>query len=130
MKFFRTITTIIISIFFSFLLGCATAQGTYILTGEARPAINIDEVKIYLETPSQYEIIGLVEASCEVDTTKQKTQDMVINELKKQAAKIGANGVILINTNTTSTGGVFVYNVYVANEVITAKGQAVYIIQK
>jgi len=129
MKFYRII---IIPMVLLLLLGCVTAQGTYIITGEVKPAINIDEVKVYLERPSQYEIIGLVEASCELESTsaKQKTQDMVINELKNQAAKIGANGVILINTDTTSTGGAFIYNVYVSNQVMTAKGQAIYVIQE
>ena len=124
MHFFRFI---ILPFILIFLIGCVTATGTYILIGEARTAINPDDVQIYLEPPSQFELIGLVEASCEVGSTRQKAQDMVMDELKKQAAKIGANGVILINTESSSSGGVFVYNVYVANEIITTRGQAIYV---
>ena len=80
---------------FLLLYGCAT--GTVIVTGKARPAISISEVKIYLEPPSQYEIIGIVEASSDVEFSSQAAQDRAINELKAQAAKIGANGIILLN---------------------------------
>jgi uncharacterized protein YbjQ (UPF0145 family) len=124
----RYIKIIVMALFFSILMGCAT--GSYIITGNARPAIDPNGVKIYLAEPSRFETIGIVQASSDVEFSTQKAQDRVINELKKQAAKIGANGVILMNTGNTSSGGVFMSGVYIANETMTARGQAIYVIQE
>ena len=114
------------------LFGCAT--GSSIVTGEVRPAISSSEVKIYLDPPSKYETIGVVEASSEVEFSSQAAQDRVINELKAQAAKIGANGVLLLNTGNKSgdmvgfySGGVFYAG---ASETKTATGKAIFVIQE
>ncbi|MDR2516759.1 MAG: hypothetical protein LBC88_05185, partial [Spirochaetaceae bacterium] len=99
MRFFK-ITTIILV--FAVLFGCAT--GSAIITGNVRPAIDPAVVKIYLEPPSQYETIGIVESSSDVEFSSQAAQDRVMAELKNQAAKIGANGVLLINVGNQSGG--------------------------
>ncbi len=99
------------------LSGCLTATGSLIITGIAKPAINPSEVKIYLDPPSEYETIGLIEASVDVGLSAQIAQDLVIQELKNQAAKAGANGVLLINIGTQSDGMVGFYsgNVFIAD---------------
>lgn len=84
-----------------------------------RPAIDPTEVKIYLNPPSQYETIGRVEASAYVSVwpfSQQAAQNRIIEKLKKQAAKVGANGVVLLDTE---------------NSEITknARGEAVYVIE-
>jgi uncharacterized protein YbjQ (UPF0145 family) len=129
MRFFRIITIILC---LAVLVGCAT--GSVIITGNVRSAIDPVEVKIYLELPSQYEIIGIVEASSDVEFSSQAAQDRVITELKNQAAKIGANGVILINVGnqTGGTTGFYSGGVFYASssETKTAHGQAIYVIQE
>lgn len=75
------------------LLGCAS--GNVQLTGLAREPINEDQVIIYKEAPDNYEIIGTVEASSETGTTMDKKQNHAIKEILKEAAKVGANGVII-----------------------------------
>ena len=124
--------TIVALSFLVALLGCAT--GSSIVTGKVRPAISPSEVKIYLDPPSQFETIGMVEASSEVEFSSQAAQDRAINELKKQAAKIGANGVLLLNTGNTSgdmagfySGGVFYAG---ASQTKTATGRAIFVIQE
>jgi len=114
------------------LFGCAT--GSSIVTGKSRPAISPTEVKLYLDAPSQYETIGIVEASSEVEFSSQAAQDRVIQELKEQAAKIGANGVLISNTGNKSgdmfgfsSGGVFSAG---DSETKTASGKAIYVIQE
>lgn len=102
------------------LFGCAT--GSAIVTGKARPAIAPTEVKIYLDPPSQYETIGIVEASSDVEFSTQAAQDRAINELKSQAAKIGANGVLLMDTGEIYYSG--------GSEKKTAKGKAIVLIQE
>ena len=121
----KTIATLL---FLMLLLGCAT--GSVIVTGNARPAIDSNEVKIYFEPPSQYETIGIVEASSDVEFSTQAAQDRVINELRKQTAKVGANGLLLLNTGNRSSGGSFVGGVFVMSETKTAQGQAIYVIQE
>jgi len=129
MRFFKVILIIFC---FTVLFSCAT--GSAIITGQVRPAIDPTEVKIYLEPPKQYETIGIVEASSDVEHSTQAAQDRVINELKKQAAKIGANGVLLINTGNRSSGmtGFYSDGVFYAGvgETKTAQGQAIYVIQE
>jgi len=114
------------------LLGCAT--GSSVVTGNVRPAISPTEVRIYLDPPSKYETIGLVDASSEVEFSTQAAQDRAINELKAQAAKIGANGVLLLNTGDKTgdmvgfvSGGVFYGG---ATESKTARGRAIFVIQE
>lgn len=86
-----------------FLIGCATATGSVILTGLARPSTNPQSVKLYQKEPKRYDVIGLVEASSDWGWTDQKSQDCAVAELKKQAAKIGANGVLLTTTGTQTS---------------------------
>jgi hypothetical protein len=114
------------------LFGCAT--GSSIVTGKVRPAINPSDVKLYLEAPSQYETIGIVEASSEVEFSSQAAQDRAVEELKKQAAKIGANGVLIGSTGNKSgdmvgfySGGMFYAG---ASEIKTARGKAIFVIQE
>ena len=76
----------------------ACADSSSIITGTVRSAISPNEVKIYLNPPSQYETIGIIESVSEVVFSRQAAQDRVIDELKSQAAKIGANGIILGNS--------------------------------
>jgi hypothetical protein len=76
-----------------FLFGCAS--GTVLLISPPRNATDVAQAKIYMEAPETYEVIGIVEAFSEAGTSKEQTQNFAIGELKKQAAKIGANGVII-----------------------------------
>ncbi|ELY5145892.1 TPA: hypothetical protein RQK43_004553 [Vibrio vulnificus] len=111
------------------LNGCAS--GSALVTGTQRTALDISEVKLYLEAPVQYETIGLVKASSDAGLTKQASQDYAVEELKKQAAKIGANGVILTSTGEmtssmlmTNSDGSF-YILPVSTE--TVSGLAVFV---
>ena len=120
-------------IFFCIVLfGCAT--GSTIITGEVRQPLDPNEVRIYLEPPSQFETIGIVEASSDVEFSRQSAQDRVIIELKNRAAKIGANGILLINTGSQTgdmvgffSGGVFYAG---TSEKITGQARAIYVIQE
>jgi hypothetical protein len=78
------------------LAGCTSSQA--VLVGRARPAISPDQVRIYLQPPqSPYEQIADLAASSRGSfalTAAGKT-DKVIERLKQQAAKLGANGILL-----------------------------------
>lgn len=113
------------------LLLHACASGSYIVTGEVREPTDIRLVKLYVEPPDQYETIGIVKASSDSGWTEQGSQDYAVQELKKQAAKLGANGVILTETGenvssvigTSGNGGLYAIPV-TAQKV---SGKAIYV---
>lgn len=129
----RTLNAILIIFFFAVSYSCVT--GSSIITGTKRPAINPNEVKIYIDPPAQYESIGIIEVSSEVGFSRQAAQDKAMDGLKSRAAKIGANGLLLTNTGSQSTGttgfysnGIF-YGGGTSNK-ITAQGRAIYVIKE
>jgi hypothetical protein len=87
------------------LTACASSD-SFVMVGAARPAISPAEVKIYSHSPPMYEEIALLNASTSHMFTPggQKTIDEVIEKLKEQAAKLGANGVILGGFADRQTG--------------------------
>lgn len=84
--------------------GCAT--DSVVMTGAARPPISPAEVKIYWRPPANFQEIAILNASknSAFTTGGQKTVDKVIEGLKEQAAKVGANGVILEGFSDSQTG--------------------------
>jgi ABC-type sugar transport system substrate-binding protein len=88
------------------LAACAT--DSVVLTGTARPAISPAEVRIYSQPPAVFEEIAILNASksSAFTTGGQKTVDKVVEGLKEEAAKIGANGIILEGFSDRQTGAV------------------------
>jgi hypothetical protein len=84
----------------------ACATDSVIVTGNARPPIPPAEVKIYSQPPPMFEEIAILNASKSVAFTTggQKTVDKVIEGLKVQAAKVGANGIVLEGFSDRQTG--------------------------
>ena len=97
---------LILIITFLFLIGCAASS--HILVGEAREPINPSNVKIYLDYPEEYEKIALIDAGSnfvlndpEILFTWQSKMDKAMERLKIEAAKLGANGILIVNTDNT-----------------------------
>jgi hypothetical protein len=97
----RTLRLVILGIFALLITACAS--GSAIVTGNVRPATDPASVKLYLKEPRRYDVIGLVNASSDSGWTEQGSQNYAIAELKKQAAKLGANGVLLTATGEKTT---------------------------
>jgi hypothetical protein len=84
---------------------CATAltvaaceTSSHRLIGAARPAIPVERVQLYLERPARrYLEIATLDASSERAWAfgEESKAQVVIRRLKAEAAKIGANGVLL-----------------------------------
>jgi hypothetical protein len=88
------------------MTGCQTS---HILVGQPRPAISPDQVVIYLHPPAQkYEEIALLDTSSKnsFSITAQGKTDAVIARLKKEAASLGANGILLSGVGDQATGSV------------------------
>ena len=103
MKNIKTTLGLLILTIFAFNLG-SCASGTTLVTGVKRDATNFEQVKIYHNPPANYEVIAAVKASSEVGFTEQQNLDMAVEEIKKQAAKVGANGIILEKMGKESSG--------------------------
>jgi len=91
--------------------------------------------KLIIEDPKKYEVIGIVKASSDSGWTAQQEMDYAIAELKKQAAKLGANGVILLSSGeksseaagfTGSSGMMYFSSV----EKASTSGKAIYVIEE
>lgn len=97
------------SVFSLFIIGCTSSSA--ILTGQARQARNPVDVKVYLRAPTQFESIALVSAMSNAAMSRDGSRENVINELKKKAADLGANGILLNPTDTNqsaASSGVFI----------------------
>jgi hypothetical protein len=109
----------------------ACASGSAIVTGKTRTPVALEQVKLYLEPPATFEVIGLVSASSDAGWTEQGSVDYAIEELKKQAAKLGANGVLLVSSGEKTTTVVGGYGTRYAYAVpVTAKtvqGRAIFV---
>jgi hypothetical protein len=101
----------------------ACASGSAIVAGKTRAPTSKEQVKVYLEPPTEFEVIGLVSASSDAGWTEQGSLNYAIAELKKQAAKLGANGVLIVASGETTAG--FVYGVPVTAK--TVQGKAIFV---
>lgn len=90
-------------LFILFLAGCAS--GSALVTGEQRDPIDPSLVKIYRNAPTaKFEHIGIVKSEAIEMLSEQEALDRAVGELKKQAAKIGANGVIILGVGERQDG--------------------------
>lgn len=87
---------------------CGCAPATHVLVGQARPPIAPDQVRIYSRPPANFQEIAVLDASSKsaFGTGGQKSVDKVIERLKIEAAKLGANGVILEGFQDAQTGAI------------------------
>lgn len=108
------------------IAGCA--EGTTVVTGQKRPAISPQQVQLYSEEPqTSYEVIALVKAGSGNGWTDQQSVDYAIEELKKQAAAVGANGVILGQQGSQVGGYVMSANIAVPYDEQTISGNAIFV---
>jgi uncharacterized protein YbjQ (UPF0145 family) len=77
-----------------FLAACASSSVS--LTGTVRPPINSNDVRVYTMAPATFEEVALLRGSRKsLGTAGEHAIDRVIEEMKIEAAKLGANGVLL-----------------------------------
>ena len=87
------IPSIIICLCVLMLAGCAI--GSVSVTGEQREPLDPSQVQLFRHNPPYHDVIGIVSAISVVGLTDQSSVDHAVQVLKKQASKIGANGIIL-----------------------------------
>ena len=87
-----------------FYFGCIPVS--HIIVGETREPIDPSSVELYLDYPQEYEKIALIDAGSNFAFKDpvilfdwQSKMDKATERLKIEAAKLGANGVLIINTD-------------------------------
>jgi hypothetical protein len=85
----------------------ACTSSSHVLVGTARPPISPDQVKIYYEPPPKYEQIATLDASSgTMSFSDQSKTDEAIAKLKAEAAKVGANGILLQGVEKHQSGSI------------------------
>ncbi|HEY4281514.1 MAG TPA: hypothetical protein VGM62_00515 [Chthoniobacterales bacterium] len=87
------------------LCGCGSTTQTTMI-GQARAAITPDAVRIYDRAPRHFERIAIINSSSGPSWgfTSREQEDEAIAKLKEEAAKLGANGILLEWIGTSSSG--------------------------
>ena len=88
------------------LSGCVTS---HVMVGQARPPISPDQVQIYLHPPAnKYVEIALLDTSSQgaFAFSAQGKTNAVMERLKAEAAKLGANGILLEGVGDQAGGSV------------------------
>ena len=112
------------------MAGCSS--GSALVTGQTKAAIeDYKTVSILTEMPDGAEQIAVIKASSNSGWTQQDKLDYAVDQLKRQAAKVGANAVVLTARDTSSQAvGVPVYGggtVVTSTEVEIVHGIAVWV---
>jgi hypothetical protein len=93
------------ALFAVLLAGCAVTNESALLVGTPRPAIAPELVKLYSTPPKRYVEIAIVQADAAHDfMSKQALLDKAVQNAKAQAAKVGANGILLDQMGDTQLG--------------------------
>ena len=82
---------------------------SHVIVGDTQPPIDYADVKVYIDYPNNYEKIAIIEASSDlafkdisIDITHQQKTNKALERLKKEAALLGANGIVIQNISTNT----------------------------
>ena len=96
----KQINILILSLSAFLITGCTIMDGNAIVIGNTRAATSSVEVRLYRTAPANFEKIAIVSASAGHDFQKSSSlMNAAIERIKQEAAKVGANGVILTVIN-------------------------------
>ena len=94
-------------VFLSLFITKACYPVSHVIIGESQAPIDYTNVKIYNDYPDAYEKIAIIEASSDlafkdfsIEFTHQQKTDKALERLKKEAAALGANGIVIQNIAT------------------------------
>jgi hypothetical protein len=76
---------------------CGCAPSWHVLTGTPRAPIAPQEVKVYSDAPPAFEEIAVLGAARHslVGTSEERSTGKIVERLKAEAAKVGANGLLI-----------------------------------
>jgi hypothetical protein len=89
----------------SLLLG-GCANTSKVMLGQARPPVDPTQVQVYRTPPAGSVEIAQLESTSAVGFGTQGQTDAAIARLKREAAALGANGVVLMGVGSTGSSPV------------------------
>ncbi len=93
---FQALVTVAVAALLVSLTGCAITNETSVLVGTPRSPTAPEQVKLYTMPPKKYAEIAVISADAAHDFMgKQALIDKAVQNAKVQAAKVGANGILL-----------------------------------
>lgn len=85
------------------LAGCASSSK--VMIGQARAPIDPALVRVYTTPPAGSVEIAQIESTSAAGFGTQGQTDAAVERLKREAAKLGANGVVLMGVGSQRSGG-------------------------
>ena len=82
------------------LAGCASTH--WVILSPPRPAIAVEQVRVYHVAPKRFEEIARLESSSAIGFGTSGQTDAAIARLRREAAKLGANGVLLLGVGSVA----------------------------
>lgn len=80
------------------LAGCASTSK--VMLGPARPPIPAEAVRVYVDPPVRFQEIARLEADSAIGFGTPGQTDSAIATLRREAAALGANGLLLLGVDT------------------------------
>lgn len=84
------------------LAACTTSNA--LMTGQARPPVSVESVRILTRAPAEYDTIAILSATSTASTSRDGSRVKAIEELRAKAAALGANGLLLAGFSSDSGG--------------------------
>ena len=105
------------------------------MTGRVRTAIDVTTVKLYSSPPRQFEDVALVTSEAESGWSDQAQVNNAIAGLKKKAAQLGANGLLIEATSEQCNGALAIPSgtsgfLIASDESQTVKSRAIFVAQE
>ncbi|PPU78427.1 MULTISPECIES: hypothetical protein [Xanthomonas] len=85
------------------LAGCASSSK--VMLGQARAPIDPAQVQVYPHAPPGSVEIAQLESTSAAGFGTQGQTDAAVQRLKREAAKLGANGVVIVGVGSERSGG-------------------------
>ncbi|MBV1888964.1 MAG: DUF4156 domain-containing protein [Proteobacteria bacterium] len=103
----KLINALILCLAVCTIAGCTIMDGNAIVIGNTRSSLSPEQVRLYRTAPDNFEEIAIVSASAGHDFQKSSSlMNSAIERIKQEAAKVGANGVILTEIKERDTAKV------------------------
>jgi hypothetical protein len=91
-----TLRALLIATVLLLLAGCATS---HVVTGQPRPPIDPAQVQVYFDPPPGYQEIARLETSSGAFAFGDQAKlEGILRNLRAEAARLGANGVLVLDT--------------------------------
>jgi hypothetical protein len=93
----------IASVVLATLLMTGCASSSKVMLGQQRPALDPAQVQVYRTAPAGSQEIAQLESKSAVGFGTQGQTDAAVARLKREAAALGANGIVLLGVGSSGS---------------------------